>query len=248
MPVPGASSRVDAIRRRGSLRVAVLDESPWLKQNPNGEGKPFEGPAWWLAEEYASRLGVRLETTPVNFDNKVSILAGGQVDITIAPLLRTPERDQAVDFIPYPMAAQCLFGRADNPKVTRANRVDDLNRPDVTIAYITGSPQGNWLEQRLPEAARRGIPGPLADVPVDEIVSGRADVAPIDKFFSGLAKKVPGLVTLPKAYLDSQDLPIPIGIAIAKDQPAFLAWLRAVAGAVKPQVEAEEAKVVGVGS
>lgn len=74
VPLPGASSRIDEIKQRGSLRVAVLDEYPWLKQNANGGGRPFEGPAWRLAEEYAKRLGVRLETLPVSFDNKVSIL------------------------------------------------------------------------------------------------------------------------------------------------------------------------------
>lgn len=43
----------------------------------------------------------------------------------------------------------------------------------------------------------------------DEIVLGRADVAPIDKFFfAGLAKKVPGLVPFPKAHLTSQELPL----------------------------------------
>ena len=75
------------------------------------------------------------------------------------------------------------FGLADNPKVAQASSIDDLNRPDVTIAYIIGSPQGAWLQKRLPKAVRRGVAGSLADVPIDEITSHRADVANIDKFF-----------------------------------------------------------------
>jgi polar amino acid transport system substrate-binding protein len=82
--------------------------------------------------------------------------------------------------------------------VAQAKSLDDLNRSDVTIAYIIGSPQGVWLEQRLPRAKRRGVPGSVADVAIEEITSHRADVANIDKFFfSGLAKKVPGLVSAP---------------------------------------------------
>lgn len=251
IPPPGASSRIDEIKRRGTLRVAVLDEYPWLKQNTGGAGKPFEGQAWRLAEEYAKRLGVRLETIPVNFDNKVSVLANNQVDITIAPLLATPEREKVVDFIRYSISAQCLFGRADNPKVARASSIDDLNRSDVKISYITGSPQGAWLQKRLPQTARRDVPGNLADVPVEEILSRRADVATIDKFFfAALAKKTPGLVSVPKgdACLSSQELPIPIGMAIDKNQPAFLSWLRAVAEEIRPQVEAEQVRVEKAGS
>lgn len=252
IPAPplGASSRIDAIRQRGALRVAALDEYPWLKKGGTGGNAPFEGPAWLLAEEYARRLGVKLETVPVGFDNKVSVLASGEADITVAPLLRTPDREKVVDLIPYSAAAHCLFGLAGNPKVARAGSIDDLNKPDVTIAFFTDTPQGTWLQQRLPLAARRGVPGTIADLAVDEVVSRRADVAPIDQFFfAGLAKKVPGLVSVPggAACLASQELPIPIAMAIDKGQPAFLAWLRAVAGAVKPQADAEQSRVVRAG-
>jgi polar amino acid transport system substrate-binding protein len=246
---PGASSRIDQIKQRGSLRVAVLAEYPWLTQNTEPGGKPFAGPAWRLAEEYANRLGVKLETVPVTFDNKVSILTSGQVDITIAPLLQTPEREKIVDFITYSMSAQCLFGLATNPKVAQAKSLDDLNRSDVTIAYIIGSPQGAWLEKRLPRAKRQGVPGSVADVAIEEITSHRADVANIDKFFfSGLAKKVPGLISVPKDYLTSRELSIPVGMAIDKNQPEFLAWLRAVAEAIRPQLAAEEEDLEKAGS
>jgi len=248
VPPPGTSSRIDAIQRRGTLRVAVLNEYPWLKQTAGGS-KPFEGPAWQLAEEYAKRLGVTLETVPVDFDTKVSVLAGGQADITIAPLLATPERAKSVDLILYSVSAQCLFGRADNPKVAGAAGIDDLNRPEIRIAYIAGSPQGAWLQKRLPRAAHRPIAGSLADVPVAEVLSRRADVSTVDKFFfTGLAQKTPGLITLPKDYMTSRELPIPIGMAISKGQPELLTWLRAVAAAVRPEVAAEETRVEKAGS
>lgn len=248
VPAPGASSRIDAIRQRGVLRVAVLNEFPWLIRNPQGAAAPFHGPAWRLAEEYAQRLGVRIETTPVSFDDKVSILASGRVDISIVPLLDTPERDKIVDIIRYSMAAQCLFGLASNPKVSGAGSVDTLDRSDVTIAFITGTPQGAWLQGRLPQAKRDGIPGDITSVAVDEITSHHADVAPIDKFFfADLARKVPGLASVPKECLTSQELPIPIGMAVDRGQPVFLAWLRAVAEAAKPEVDAEMAAIVEVG-
>ena len=251
VPAAGVDSRIDAIKRRGTLRVAVIDEYPWLKKDPDANGPPFIGPAWLLAEEYAKRLGVKIETTPVMFDNKVSVVTSGQVDITVVPLLQTPEREKIVDMILYSKAAHCLFGLADNPKVASAKTFDDLNRADVTIAFIADTPQGRWLQNRLPLAKPRGVLGNIADIATDEVVSGRADVAPIDQFFfTGLANKTPGLASVPPgpACLDSQELTITLGMAINKNQPAFLAWLRGVAAEIKPQVDAEMLKLVRMGS
>lgn len=243
-PPPGASSRIDAIRQRGTLRVAVQSEFPWLIQNQPADSVPFHGPAWRLAEEYARRLGVSIETVPVTFENKVSILASGAVDISIAPMLVTPTREAIVDMIRYSATAHCVFGLADNPKVAAAGRLDDLDQSAVTIGFIVGSPQGNWLQSRLVRAARDGITGNLTDLATDEVLAHRADVAPIDKFFfNDLQKKVPGLASVPKDCLASQELSIPIGMAIDKSQPAFLDWLRAVATIMKPELDAETAKV-----
>ena len=252
VPQPGISSRIDAIRQRGSLRVAVLNEYPWLKQTDGGKA-PFEGPAWRLAEEYASRLGVKLETVSVSQDLKVPILSTGKVDITIAPLLETPARNKIVDFVLYSLSAQCLFGLADNPKVAAAVSIDDLNRSDVTVAYTIGTPQGVWVQGRLSQAVFLGVPVDPGspDVSIKPVLSHQADVTTIDKFFfDGIAKKVPGLVTVPRgaACLASKEMSIPVGLGIDKHQPEFLTWLRAVAEEIKPQVVAAEARVEKAGS
>ena len=249
IPLPGTSDRIDAIRQRGFLRVAVLDEYPWLKKTATGAGEPFEGAAWLLAETYARRLGVELVTTKVGFGDKVSVLSD-RADITIAPLLVTPDRAASFDLITYSQAAHCLFGRASNPKVAQAVTIDDLDRPDVTVGFIDDTPQGEWVKARLPSAARRGMPGTIADLATREVLAGTADVAPIDQFFfAAVAAKVPGLVTIPKGVgcLNSTELPIPIGMAISKGQPVFLNWLREEARFIGPQLDAEQRRVVAEG-
>jgi len=55
------------IKKRGALRVAALEEYPWLTRFGHGNDAHFSGPAWVLAEQFARRLGVRLETVPVRF-------------------------------------------------------------------------------------------------------------------------------------------------------------------------------------
>ena len=247
VPAAGVSKRIDDIRSRGVLKVAVIGEFPWLKENTSGQGEPFEGPAWFLANEYAKRLGVKLETVAVSHETKVPILATGQVDISIAPLSVTDARKKVVDFIVYSKSTICLFGKADNPKLAKIEKIDDLNNPDITIAYFTGTPPETYLPTRLPKATIKGVQGSGANAPTDEIMSGRADLAPIDTVaWVDLNKKIPGLIVFPKGdeCLTHGEMPTDVGMAVDKNQPEFLNWLTAVYNQVKDQASAEELKVL----
>lgn len=247
VPAPGVSKRIDDIKSRGVLRVAVIGEFPWLKENTSGQGEPFEGPAWFLANEYAKRLGVKLETVAVSHETKVPIVATGQADISIAPLSVTGARKKVVDFIVYSKSTICLFGKADNPKLAKAEKVDDLNDPEITIAYFTGTPPETYLPTRLPKATLKGVQGSGANAPTDEIMSGRADLAPIDTVaWVDLNKKVPGLTVFPKGdeCLSHGEMPTEVGMAVDKNQPEFLAWLSAVYNEVKDKASAEEMRIL----
>ena len=250
VPAPRASSRIDDIKKRGELRVGALGESPWLKENATGEGAPFAGPSWELASDYAKRLGVKLAVVPVSHDTKVPVLASGQVDVTIAPLAVTPQREKVVDFIVYSNSALCLFGLGANPKLAGLDGMEALNTPNVTIAYFTGTPPEHWLPERLPKAAVRGVPGSGANAPVDEILSHRADLAPIDNVaWPELSKKVPGLVTFPAgdACLQSTEMATPIGMAVDKQQPVLLAWMRAVQQEDEPMLQQAQMRLMKAG-
>lgn len=247
VPGPGQSPRIDEIKKRGALRVGALGESPWLRENPGNQAEPFTGPAWDLANDYAKLLGVKLQVVPVSHETKVPILATGQVDMTIAPLAVTPERENVVDFVVYSKSALCFFGQKADAKLKGVTNVDQLNTPDITIAYFTGTPPENWLPQRLPKAKLRGVPGSGANAPVDEILSHRADAAPIDNVaWPQLSKKLPGLESIPAgdACLQSNEMATPVGLAIDKNQPAFLDWLRAVEKDVQPELQKKELSVM----
>ncbi len=158
LPAPGTSPRVDAIKKAGVLRVGVLANAPWLVENTgNAGGETWSGPAWLLAQEYARLLGVKLEPVPVSHETKVPVLASNQVDMSITPLAETPERLRVVDFVIYSATSVCMFGRADNPKIAGAKSVDELNRPDITIAYFTGGGEEGWVKTRFPKAQLRGV-------------------------------------------------------------------------------------------
>src|SRR5579872_2079229 len=193
VPAPGKSKKIDAIKTRGALKAAAIGEFPWLPENTSGTGDKFSGPAWVLANEYAKRLGVKLEIVPVSHETKIPILATGEADISIAPLSVTPQRQQVVDFIVYSKSSLCFFGLASNPKLQAAKSVDDLNSPNITMAYFTGTPPETWAPTRFPKATLKGVAGSGANAPVEEILAKRADVAPIDNVaWPDLSKKVPG--------------------------------------------------------
>jgi polar amino acid transport system substrate-binding protein len=243
---PGASPRIDAIRKAGALRVGVLANPPWLIENTSGQGEAWSGPAWMLAREYARRLNVKLEPIPVSHETKVPVLASNQVDISITPLAETPERLKVVDFIIYSSTSVCMFGLSSNPKFSAAKSVGDLNKAGITIAYYTGGGEEGWVKERFPKAELRGVAG-SGVAPVEEVMAKRADAAPINRVpWVAMGRKLKQLSVLPKDNncQDSKEKAAPVGMAIDKNQPAFLQWLRSVETDIEPKLKADEARVV----
>lgn len=245
-PAPGVSPRLDTIRKAGELRVGVLANVPWLVENTSGSGEAWAGPAWMLTKEYAKLLNVKLTPVLVSHETKVPVLASNQVDMTISPLAETPERSKVVDFVIYSNTSVCMFGLASNPKFANAKSVDDLNNPDVTIAYFTGGGEEGWVKERFPKAKLRAVSG-SGPAPIEEIMARRADAAPSNRVpLVGIQKKVKGLSVLPKENncQDSAEKAAPVGLAIDKGQDAFLEWLRAVSKRLESQLKVDELRVI----
>jgi polar amino acid transport system substrate-binding protein len=250
VPAPGQSKKIDDIKKRGTLRVAVIGEFPWLPENTSGSGPKFSGPAWILAEEYAKRLNVKLETIPVSHETKVPILASGQADLSIAPLSVTETRLKIVDFVVYSKSSICYVGLAANPKLASVKSMDNLNREDVTIAYFTGSAPEPFLPKRFPKAKLRAVQGSGANVPLEEIMSKRADIAPVDGIaYPKLNKEVAGLRFIPEGdnCLRSTEMATPVGLALAKGDSVFHNWLMAVEKELHQRLEDEEIRIVKEG-
>lgn len=245
-PAPGESPRIDAIRNAGTLRVAVIHNIPWLVENTTGQGEAWSGPAWLLANAFADRLGVKLETVPVSNETKIPVLAANQVDISIAPLAESPQRLEVVDFIHYSATSVCMFGLKANPKFAEAQSVDDLNSPEFTVAFLLGAVEETWVKERFPEAQQRGVIT-SALIPIDEVMARRADAAPINRVqWPALQARMPALDILPRENncQDSQEKAQPVGMAIHKGQEVFLKWLKDIAAELSEETRAAEAKII----
>jgi polar amino acid transport system substrate-binding protein len=177
----------------------------------------------------------------------VPILATGEADISIAPLAVTPARLEVVNFVVYSRSSLCMFGKADNPKLADISTVDDLNRSDLTMAYFTGTPPETWAPERFPDLQFRAVAGSGANAPVEEIISGRADIATVDNVaWPQLARQVPGLVSWPSGddCLKSDEMSTGVGLAVDKADTVFHDWLQAVYEEVKGEVEAAETAIL----
>jgi polar amino acid transport system substrate-binding protein len=83
--------------------------------------------------------------------------------MSIAPLSVTGPRKKVVDFVVYSNSSVCMFGKADNPKLADVKSVDDLNRPDVSIAYFSGAaeePEFLNVSPRRSHVGCRGLAQP----------------------------------------------------------------------------------------
>jgi polar amino acid transport system substrate-binding protein len=246
VPAPGASPRIDSIKKNGVLRVGVLANAPWLVENTSGSGDAWSGPAWLLAQEYAKRLNVKLESVLVSHETKIPVLGSNQVDISVTPLAETSDRLKVVDFIIYSTTSVCMFGLASNPKFAGAKSVDDLNKPEITIAYYTGGGEESWVKERFAKAQLRGVAG-SGVAPVEEVLANRADAVPINRVpWVAMGRKLKQLGVLPKENncQNSTEKAAPVGMAVDKNQPAFLTWARAVEKEIEPRLKADETRVV----
>ncbi len=246
VPAPGVSPRIDAIKASGKLRIGVLTNPPWLIENTTGSGEPWEGPAWVLAKKAADALGVKLDLVAVSHETKVPALAANQIDITVTPLAESEERKKVIDFVNYSTSSVCMYGLASNKKIANAKTVDELNAAGVTVAYLIGAPEEAWTKERFPKAQLKGMIS-SSPTPIEEIMAGRSDVAPINRIqWPRLSKTVKGLIALPKENncQDSQEKAAAIGYGIDKGQDAFRKWLQALADEMSPELKQVEQKII----
>lgn len=245
-PAPGASPRIDAIRKAGVLRVGVVNNPPWLAQNTTGDGEPWSGPSWLLGKEFAKLLGVKIEPVPVSHETKVPALIANQMDIMIGPLNQNAERAKIIDFVTFSSTGVCMFGRADNPKFTNAKTLDDFNKPDITMAYFSGAGEEPLVREQFSKAKLRGVSNSGSVAPIEEVLAGRSDVAPLNRMlWPNISKKVKGLAVFPKENncQDSKIFEIKTGMGVNKNEQVYLDWLREVEKRMQPALAAEEVRM-----
>lgn len=128
-----AHAELADITKRGELRVVMSGEYPPFSQpSANGGLVGFDVD---VANEIGRRLGVRTRVIKAEFSSIIAGLQSGQFDLAVASQSRTPEREQAVDFLsrPYYYDGFQLFV----PKASTATSLRTLDGKPVAVALGT---------------------------------------------------------------------------------------------------------------
>jgi polar amino acid transport system substrate-binding protein len=104
-----AASVLDRVNERKLVRIGSGNDTPPM--NFIDEGGRWTGFDIDLGEALAERLGVRLERVLVNNTTRVTMLANGQIDLTLSNLSQTRSREEQIDYAtpPYLWTAKIFY-------------------------------------------------------------------------------------------------------------------------------------------
>ncbi|WEV41222.1 transporter substrate-binding domain-containing protein [Lactobacillus sp. ESL0681] len=118
-------SSVSAIKKRGTLKVAVFGDLPpygWVNDHGKRVGYDVR-----LARQLAKDMGVKVKFVQVNANNRVDTLNANKADLVLANFTVTPERKEVVDFAkPYMKVSVGVISPKKNP-VTKASQLKGKN-------------------------------------------------------------------------------------------------------------------------
>ncbi|QQQ78536.1 ABC transporter substrate-binding protein [Saccharothrix sp. 6-C] len=131
-----------AIAQAGKLRVGSNIQNP-----PNNfyaaDGKTPVGSEVDLAKALGAKLGLTVEHQDMAFGSLITSLQAGRIDVTMAAMNDTPERQQAIDFVDYFTSGITIMVRKGNPEGIKSP--DDLCGKSVAVNL--GSSQETYAKE-----------------------------------------------------------------------------------------------------
>ena len=219
----GAAADETALRNElvptGKLRVAVtVGPAPsalWAVRDA-ATGKP-RGVTITLGSAMAEKLNVALAL--VEYASSGEIIAAtdrGAWDVTFVPV--DDERKKTVDFgSPYHLLQSTYLVAPGSP----IKSLDEVNRPGVRIAGVEGTATFRASSRFAPRAMPVSVKGP--DEAVGLMRAGKADAIALSReTIVALLDVLPGSRALDGGFLNSTT-----AVAVAKNKPAALAFVRA---------------------
>jgi len=218
-----AGGRIDAIKKRGRLVVAMSMDYPPFEFIVVRDGvEEIAGFDVGLAEEIADALGVSLDLQNALYDSLLTGLLNDEYDMVISAMAPTSERKQYVDFSKeYFRYELCIAAHTD--MADRFSSFADLKRTRVGIHRQV------LHETEFQDAAAEDINWTAYDR-YDDLISdvlGRGlDAACFEKAVAAQAiKRHPEIVILP-ADVKVQDSVT--AVALKKGQPELIALVNGV--------------------
>lgn len=213
---PALAAQVPStIKDAGVIRMATqAGYPPFGYMGP--DGKTIIGFDIDLANAIGAKLGVKVEPVNTSFDAIIPALQAKKVDMAMASIGDTKEREQKVDFTTYYWNGTLILVPKGNPKGIKGDMACG-----VQIGVIRGSlQQSTFLPAQGPKCEAKGLKAPVAQAYQDgpqaqlALKSGRID---------GVMQDAPPLLDQAKKNPDAFEVagplvrnPNPGGVALPK--------------------------------
>lgn len=219
-----AESTVEQVLKRGVLRVGMSTFVPWAMTDKAGNLIGFEID---VATRLAQDMGVKVEFVPTKWAGIIPALLTGKFDVIIGGMGITTQRNLKVNFsIPYDDSGVTVV--AHRQLAAGFSRLEDFNRPEVTVAARLGATSAAAANKLLPKAQKRFFDD--ESQVIQELVNGKVHAllagTPLPAY---QALKYPDRLFLPLKGTITKE---PIGFVVRKGDfdtlNLFDNWIRVV--------------------
>jgi polar amino acid transport system substrate-binding protein len=219
-----------------TIRVGAAAGPPFLFRDATGEWTSFSAE---LAKKFGEYAKVKIEFVDTTFPTMIAGLQTSKYDLT-QPINATPERSKVVDFSDGVSAAGALYFSQPGSGFTS---IEDMNKPSVTIAVISGSAEEQTTKTLLPKATLRSLPTASVTDLATEVTSGHSNVMVDSSYLAPAIKTAFGFDSTP-SYSSTPDglAPVPIGFSVKKSDTVLLKKLDAFIAEMKASGELEKLK------
>lgn len=217
-PVAEAGSSLDKILKVKKLVVGTSPEYPPLSYKKGNEIVGFEPT---LAKIIAHSMGVELQLVEMEFHDLLPALKEGKLDMVLSAVTMTQGRNLHVAFVgPYLTSGQNIL--ASREKVENIHHINDMNRPDFTLAVNKGT-TGEATARAVLSKAKIIVKDNLTEA-LQLLLDGKADAIMADDPYirvMELKHRGKGLASSTKPFTFE-----PFGIAIPGEDSLYLNWLQ----------------------
>lgn len=213
-----------AVRARGRWQIGVkCDTPPFGWQDTRGRNRGYDVEVARQFARWAFGSATRVTFTCVTTASRIGTLTSGRVDMIIATVTWTAERERTIDFsLPY-------YGAVGKLLVRNTVTVGRLNSwmPGKRIASTSGSIYDRWIKNCFPNTTFQVVASPSAGVLA--VKNGQVDSLMYDDaFLVGVAANDPELRLTNHRFLD-----VPWGIGTRKGEAATKRWVDAAIRGMK---------------
>lgn len=209
-----AQNTLENIAKNGELRVGMTGtQPPYCMKALDGSIIGYEVD---LAKMFAASMNVELKIVEIPFNQLLTSLEEGKVDMVMSGMTMTMERNMKVAFAgPYFLTGKSILTKS--PSYSDTEKSSDLNTETLTLTVLKGSTSEEYVKSEIPEAEL--ILAESYDDGIKALEEGRASIMVADYSvcaYTALVHPEKGLITIDEPLTIE-----PLGLAMPANDAHF---------------------------